>query len=66
MRIIRQASLLTAASVRSIPARLGTSLITVISIATVMGVMIAMLALSEGLERFIKADIDANGVTVLS
>ena len=66
MRTIRQASLLTVASVRSIPARLGTSLITVISIATVMGVLIAMLALSEGLETFVKADIDANGVTVLS
>jgi putative ABC transport system permease protein len=66
MRTIRQASLLTVASVRSIPARLGTSLITVISITTVMGVLIAMLALSEGLERFVQADIDANGVDVLS
>ncbi len=66
MRSIRQASLLTVASVRSIPQRLGTSLVTVISIATVMGVLVAMLALSEGLERFVKADIDANGVDVLA
>ncbi len=66
MRTIRQASLLTVVSVRSIPERLGTSLITVISIATVMGVLVAMLALSEGLEKFVQADIDANTVVVLS
>jgi putative ABC transport system permease protein len=66
MRPLRQASLLTVAAVRSIPQRLGTSLVTVISIATVMGVLVAMLALSEGLERFVKADIDANTVVVLS
>lgn len=66
MRPIRQASLLTVASIRSIPSRLGTSLVTVISIATVMGVLVAMLALSEGLERFVKADIDTNTVVVLS
>ena len=66
MRPLRQASLLTVSSVRSIPKRLGTSLVTVISIATVMGVLVAMLALSEGLERFIKADIDANAAVVLS
>ena len=66
MRTIRQAWLLTVASIRSIPARPGTSLVTVISIATVMGVLVAMLALSEGLERFIQADIDPNTVVVLS
>jgi putative ABC transport system permease protein len=66
MRTIRQTWLLTVTSIRSIPARLGTSLVTVISIATVMGVLVAMLALSEGLERFIKADIDNNAVVVLS
>jgi putative ABC transport system permease protein len=66
MRTLRQAWLLTLASVGSIPQRLSTSLITVISIATVMGVLVAMLALSEGLERFIKADIGANAAVVLS
>jgi putative ABC transport system permease protein len=66
MRPLRQVSLLTLASVRSIPRRLGTSLVTVISIATVMGVLVAMLALSEGLEKFVKADIDPNGVSVLA
>src|SRR3984885_5682762 len=66
MRPIRQASLLTVAAVRSIPQRLGTSLITVISITTVMGVLVAMLALSEGLEKFIKADMNADTVVVLS
>jgi putative ABC transport system permease protein len=66
MRSIRQAWLLTIASIRGIPERLGTSLVTVISIATVMGVLVAMLALSEGLERFVQADVDANSVVVLS
>ncbi len=66
MRTIRQTWLLTVASIRSVPSRLGTSLITVISIATVMGVLVAMLALSEGLEKFIKADIDSNAAVVLS
>ncbi len=66
MRSIREAWLLTVASICSIPQRLGTSLVTVISIATVMGVLVAMLALSEGLEKFVKADIGANGAVVLS
>ena len=66
MRTIRETWLLTVASIRSIPGRLGTSLVTVISITTVMGVLVAMLALSEGLEKFIKTDIDANTVVVLS
>jgi putative ABC transport system permease protein len=66
MRTIRQAWLLTVAAIGSIPARLGTSLITVISITTVMGVLVAMLALSEGLEKFVKADIDPNAAVVLS
>lgn len=66
MGYIGQAWLLTVASVSSIPKRLGTSLVTIISIATVMGVLVAMLALSEGLEKFVQADIGANGAVVLS
>ena len=66
MRPVRHAWLLTVAAIRGIPQRLGTSLVTVISIATVMGVLVAMLALSEGLEKFVQADVTADSVVVLS
>ncbi len=66
MRAIRHIGLLTAAAIRSIPERLGTSAVTVISIATVMGVLVAMLALSEGLEKFVQADVSPDAVVVVS
>lgn len=50
MRALRNALALTLAAVRSIPQRLGVSLVTVISITTVMGVLVSMLALGEGME----------------
>ncbi len=58
--------LLTVAAIHSIPQRLGTSAVTVISIATVMGVLVAMLALSEGLEKLVQTGITDDGATVLS
>ncbi len=66
MNAIRHIALLTVSAIRSIPQRLGTSAVTVVSIATVMGVLVAMLALSEGLEKFIQADVSADSVVVLS
>lgn len=66
MRAIRHMGLLTSAAIRSIPDRLGTSAVIVISIATVMGVLVAMLSLSEGLEQFVQAGVDPNEVVVLS
>jgi putative ABC transport system permease protein len=66
MHAIRHIWLLTTAAVRSIPDRLGTSAVTVISIAAVMGVLVAMLALSEGLETFVQAGVDPDEVVVLS
>jgi len=66
MRPIRYALLLTLAAIRSIPQRLGTSLVTVISITTVVAVLVAMLALSEGLERFVQAGVTEDSVVVLS
>jgi putative ABC transport system permease protein len=50
MRGIRNALALTLAAIRSIPQRLGASLVTVISITTVMGVLVSMLALGQGVE----------------
>ncbi|HTX23466.1 MAG TPA: ABC transporter permease [Steroidobacteraceae bacterium] len=66
MRAVRHAVVLTLAAIRSVPARLGTSLVTVISITTVMGVLVAMLALSEGLEKFVQSGVTADGAVVLS
>ncbi|HUN75674.1 MAG TPA: ABC transporter permease [Steroidobacteraceae bacterium] len=66
MRPLRYALLLTLAALRSIPQRLGTSLVTVISITTVVAVLVAMLALSEGLERFVQAGVTQDSVVVLS
>jgi putative ABC transport system permease protein len=66
MRAIRHIGLLTLAAVRSIPARLGTSAVTVISIATVMGVLVAMLALGQGLEELVASDVRLDQVVVLS
>lgn len=66
MHAIRHIWLLTLAAVRSIPDRLGTSAVTVFSIATVMGVLVAMLALGQGLEELVGSDIRADQVVVLS
>jgi putative ABC transport system permease protein len=66
MHAIRHVWLLTVAAIRSIPQRLGTSAVTVISIMTVMGVLVAMLALSEGLEKFVQAGVTADSAVVLS
>jgi hypothetical protein len=51
MHIFRQAFALIAAALRSIPQRLGASLVTVIGITTVVGVLVTMLALGRGVEQ---------------
>jgi putative ABC transport system permease protein len=66
MHAIRHVWLLTLAAVRGIPERLGTSAVTVISIATVMGVLVAMLALGQGLEELVAGDVRLDQVVVLS
>ncbi len=66
MHALRQTLVLTAAAIRSIPDRLGASLVTVIGITTVMGVLITMLALGEGVERLVKAGIRDDRAAVIS
>jgi putative ABC transport system permease protein len=66
MRSFQHAWLLTVAAIHGIPQRLGTSLLTVISMLTVMAVLVAMLSLSEGLEEFFQADVRPDNVVVLS
>lgn len=57
---------LTGTALRSIPQRLGAALVTVISISTVIGVLVAMLALGQGLESFSQTGVRADGVVVIS
>jgi putative ABC transport system permease protein len=66
MRAVRQAWALSVSAVRSIPERLGTSAVTVISITTVMGVLVAMLALGQGLEQLVQTGVSADQAVVLS
>jgi putative ABC transport system permease protein len=66
MHTLRHIWLLTIAAVRGIPQRLGTSAVTVISIATVMGVLVSMLALGQGLEELVASDVRLDQVVVLS
>ena len=48
MRWLNQAAALTVITLRTIPQRLGTSLVVVIGIAGVVGVLVSVLAMSEG------------------
>lgn len=51
MHVFRQVFALIAAALRSIPDRLGASLVTVIGITTVVGVLVTMLSLGRGVEQ---------------
>jgi putative ABC transport system permease protein len=66
MQAVRHVWLLTVSAVASIPQRLGTSAVTVISIATVMGVLVAMLALGQGLEVLVHSDVRDDQAVVVS
>jgi len=66
MHAVRHVWLLTVSAIGSIPQRLGTSAVTVISIATVMGVLVAMLALGQGLEVLVHSDVRDDQAVVVS
>lgn len=66
MRGLRHFLALTATALRSLPQRLGSSLVTVISITTVIGVLVAMLALGGGLESFSQTGVRADRVSIVS
>lgn len=65
MRGLRHFFALTATALRSLPQRLGSSLVTVISISTVIGVLVAMLALGGGLESFSQTGVRADRVSIV-
>jgi putative ABC transport system permease protein len=62
----RQSLALTLTALQSIPERLGASLVTVIGVVTVMGVLVTMLALGEGLERLAHTGSRPDRVSVIS
>ncbi len=66
MHAIRHVWLLTVSAIGSIPERVGTSAVTVISIATVMGVLVAMLALGQGLDVLVHSDVRPDQAVVVS
>jgi len=66
MRAIRQILFLTLTGIRSIPQRLGTSAVIVISITMVTGVLVAMLALGQGLNELARADVRPDQAVVLA
>jgi putative ABC transport system permease protein len=66
MRRLRQALALTITALQTIPDRLGPSLVTVIGVITVMGVLVTMLALGEGLEGLAQTGARADRVSVIA
>ncbi|HTV51778.1 MAG TPA: ABC transporter permease, partial [Steroidobacteraceae bacterium] len=64
MRTLRQTLLLTLSALLSIPERLGSSLVTFIGIATVMGVLVSMLSLGQGIEYLAQTGVRADRATV--
>src|SRR5579862_6169159 len=66
MRSLRQTAALTLFGLRSIPARLGASLVTVISIMIVVAVLVALLSMGEGAQFWETGQARADRAVVLS
>ena len=66
MRAAAQIAAVTAVSLRSIPQRLGDSLVIVIGIASVVAVLISVLAMSAGFQRTVLGDARADRVIILT
>jgi putative ABC transport system permease protein len=66
MNIVSQILAVTAMNLRSIPQRLGNSLVIVVGIAGVVAVLISVLAMSSGFRTTINGDASADRVIVFS
>ncbi len=55
MRLVRQVARITLVNLRSIPRRLGTSLVVVIGIGGVVGVLVSVLAMAEGFRHTLES-----------
>ncbi len=66
MRYLRQMAALTSFALRSIPARLGASLVTVIGIMTVVAVLVSLLSMGEGAQQWETGQSRPDRAVVLS
>ncbi|HEX4199367.1 MAG TPA: ABC transporter permease [Caulobacteraceae bacterium] len=66
MNLIKQIWAVTAMNVRALPQRAGTSLVTVIGVATVIAVMVSLLAIGQGLLLSVGRNVRADDAVVLS
>jgi len=65
MAILKQVAAITAMNIRSIPARLGTSMVIVIGIAGVVGVLVALLSMAAGFEATLRGTGNEGRVLLL-
>ena len=65
MSLLTQIAAVTAMNLRSIPRRLGNSLVIVIGVAGVVAVLISVLAMSLGFRATVKGDARADRAIVL-
>ncbi len=66
MRYLRQMMALTTFALRSIPARLGASLVTVVGIMTVVAVLVSLLSMGEGAQQWETGQSRPDRAVVLS
>ncbi len=66
MRLLRQMVALTSFALRSIPSRLGASLVTVIGIMTVVAVLVSLLSMGEGAQQWETGQSRPDRAVVLS
>lgn len=66
MRLLRQMAALTGFALRSIPTRLGASLVTVIGIMTVVAVLVSLLSMGEGAQQWETGQSRPDRAVVLS
>jgi putative ABC transport system permease protein len=66
MNLLKQIWAVTAMNIRALPQRAGTSLVTVIGVATVIAVMVSLLAIGVGLMQSVNKNVRPDDVVVLS
>jgi putative ABC transport system permease protein len=66
MNLFRQIWAVTAMNIRALPQRAGTSAVTVIGVATVIAVMVSLLAIGVGLMQSVNKNVRPDDVIVLS
>jgi putative ABC transport system permease protein len=63
--MLRQATAITAASLRALPSRLGPSLVAIIGVAGVVAVLVAVLSMARGFEKSLEGSASPENVIVM-